>query len=307
MCKILTIINTKESNNKILQDIVDANIDELKQERCGFSVFRDNHTTFHLKEDYGNFAEIAKYNGEKVFCIHSRTSTGGDSNQNGLHLQKSNGWFWGHNGVVGGFAGVKDFSDSYYFFMSLLSKLPIDSPNNPIEKDLIEKSCQDLRFNGKGFLYNPKSQVLQWFCNSPSYITVLDGCLIITTYVLTLKKEEYEYASMLGFEWITSTTETTIPVLYSEKIDDCLLTFHNNIMIGRENVKLQDYGNYNNTNYNNSATVVVKDCRTNLTKKEKKRLKRIEEELDKEDRVNGLVDKDGNYLIRNVYKGSYDE
>lgn len=248
MCKIITIINNKPENTDKINDILSANVSALKVERQGYSVMRDNKSHYFLgPKDYDNMQENIKYKGEKVMCIHSRTSTGGSLDEKGLHLQRTGNWFWAHNGMVTGFSGVKDHSDSYYFFMSLISALKIDEMDKPISKDLIEKACQDLSFGGKGFLYNPKSKILQWFCNAQSYIYLLEDCIIITTYDLNLDVETYEYASILGFSWITKTTTEKIEVIHQETVDDIMLTFQNNQLIGRQNVTLRKYGNYNNT------------------------------------------------------------
>lgn len=317
MCKILTIINTKDSNNKILQDIITANVDDLKSERCGYSVLRHNKADYYLGDnDYKNFANNVKYNGEKVFAIHARTATGGDRDKKGLHLQKRAGWFWAHNGIVSGFSSVKDYSDSYYFFMSLISQARLDKVNNPFPKEIIEKACTDFGFNGKGLMYNPQSDVLQWFCNQASYVYLLDGCIIITTYELSLTIEEYTMASILGFEWITETKTTEIPIIHKEKIDDCLLTFYKSELIQRVDVKLRSY-TYTGGGYNPNLptqTRIIVPGTTNtptgdgyqyLSKRERKKLKRWEKIMaeadaeEKKQKQNGLYDPEtGDYKIR---------
>jgi len=277
MCKILTILNTKSSNNKILQDIIDANISGLKAERCGYSILRENKTDFYLGDkDYNNFDVHAKYNGENMFCIHSRTSTGGDRDQKGLHLQRFGNWFWAHNGVVSGLSNVKDYSDSFYFFRALLSNQKIDNPDEKLSKELIETYCKDLSFHGKGFLWNPKTRIFQWFCNSQSYVYLIDGCIIISTFLLILKKEEYTFSSILGYSWISEVKTTDIEVTFHENIDDVILTFWNNKLIQREKLDTTVRTNYRDT------PIVGVDPYYGLTKRERKEMKRYEKELNKE-------------------------
>jgi len=286
MCKIITIINKNPANNEVIKQVIQGNSEALKMERNGYSVLRNGEASYHLPSEYGAFAENVEYNGEEMFCIHTRTSTGGDSDTKGLHLKNVDGWFWAHNGTVSHFMGVKDYNDSHYFFNSLLQRLEGEEYDNPIGKEAIEKACKDFGFNGKGFLYNHDKKIFQWFCNSFSYIYLLEGTVIITTWDMSTKMYEYDIKNILGFEYYTNVREFTIPFLHTEKIDDTMLTMVDFELIGREKISTRGYtGGYYNR-YNQGATE-IKSPSTNtnsidyrgLTKKERKILNRANKAL----------------------------
>jgi len=295
MCKILTIINTKPENNEVIQKIINANAEGLKQEKSGFSVLRDDKPSYFMDEGYQDFDKNVEYKGEKVFCVHTRTMTSGALDETGLHLQRTAGWFWAHNGVVSSFSRVKDHSDSFHFFSALLSKQPIDRLNQPLSADLIQKTCSDLSFYGKGFLYNPKTEIVQWFCNQRSYIYVLDGCLIITTFELILTVTEESYSQVLGYFWMTNRTTTTIPTLFNTFFDDTLMTFVNFKLVQQIAINTRQY-------YQPPATktyVNGKEIKNNLSRKERRQLAQIEKQMKEEQYGAGfIVDEYGDYLVR---------
>lgn len=294
MCKILTILNTKQENKEIIQDIINANIMGLKTERCGYSVLRQDKTDFYLgQDDYDRFEDNVKYNNENVFCIHTRTSTGGDTDKKGLHLQKFGNWFWGHNGIVGGL-NVKDYSDSFYFFRALLATQKVDLPDAMLSKTVIEKTCKDLNFHGKGFLWNPKSKTLQWFCNSQSWIYLIDGAIIISTWEINLKKEEYSIASVLGYDWVYNVKTVPIEVLHQEHIDDTILTFDDNFLVQREKLDTT-------VSWSNNTPACQYNNYYGMTKKQRKLAKKIEKDLEKDLGKESLIDENGEVIFRRGY------
>lgn len=125
MCKIFLVINKNPKAIKTIKDLVNVNISKLSEEKDGYSIQKNNKTFFYDDSEisYKNMNNNIAYKDEKLFIVHSRTSTAGDDNINGLHLQTLfDDWVFAHNGTIDKFSNVITNSDSYYFFKHLLDR-----------------------------------------------------------------------------------------------------------------------------------------------------------------------------------------
>jgi len=248
MCKVITIINKNKKNTKLINNLLVANLNNLKVERDGYSVLRDGVTSFHLGLcDYQNI----KYAGEETYILHTRTSTGGEAGIGGLHLQNVKGYRFAHNGMVSAYAGFKQKNDSYYFCADLVA-------HKKITKRVIEKEIKICGFNGKGFLYHKKTGDTYIFNNSAIHVYGLENCLIFSSYALETEIKDVEMVEVLGFVHIEeSNYGEKIPFLFEETIDDQFIHFSKGVVLEHQNMEStygfwrnqqnqQNYKNYKN-------------------------------------------------------------
>jgi predicted glutamine amidotransferase len=251
MCKIFLSINKKgELNNKTINQLLNANINDLSMEGDGYSVYRENRTYFYDGEKaYTNILNNLEYRNEEIFIIHTRTKTAGSSGIDGLHLQDIGGWVFAHNGTVNKFAGVLKKSDSFYFFKHLLKRYKNLNAEN------VNKYTQEAGFSGKGVLYNPKEKTLIWFCNTPTQVYILDDAIILTTFKLTTSYTFYDYKTVLGYTWKVAEKRVEIGgIIHHEEIDNIFLKFEDGILKETGKIENRSYyywGNGNNWGNNN--------------------------------------------------------
>lgn len=245
MCKIITVINKNKKNNTIINELLKSNIDQLVQEKDGYSLLRNNKPYYYIGDSgYRNIDKNIQYKGEQVYILHTRTATSIDRSIEGLHLQEIQGWYFAHNGVIGGYHGVQDKSDSYYFFKNYLK-------NHQPSKKILEKEISKRNFNGKAFLYNPKTKNMIFFCNSKSYIYLYKDCLIISTFELSFNKKTIITGSELGYTYIyeIDKSEPIQEPIYSEEIDDTYIKIQDTVKIKTE---LNKYDYTLNYQFNNT-------------------------------------------------------
>lgn len=233
MCKILTIINKNPHNAALLNKFIQANEDALAGEKDGYALYQyhrgvSQRKTFVGEEAYKNIAANIKYVGAELYMVHFRTKTsGGVGGVEGLHLDKiQNRFVYAHNGTVYKYAKEKTKSDSYHFFVNLLSK-ELTTPS-------IEEAIDESFFWGRGFLFDETENRLHVFCNYDVYIYGLPDCLILTSYPLVKTLPSYSSREVLGFPFFVENKNTELPVIGEDTITHSHLVFENGIFIKDE-------------------------------------------------------------------------
>ena len=239
MCKIFLVINKNKEVNQTVSDLVTANITNLSAEQDGYSVFRDDISFFYDTDlAYKNIESNLTYRNEQLYIVHTRTSTGGSQGIAGLHLQTLfKDWVYAHNGIVDKFSGVAKHSDSYYFFKHYLKKY-----KGIVDPETINSHSQDTGFSGKGVLYNKKTKDLYFFNNVAGQITILDDCLILSSYDIETKKKEYEIQTVLGYSWYKEYKEVEISgIVHQSSIDNTYLHFKDGQLIDQAKFENKSY------------------------------------------------------------------
>lgn len=214
MCKIITIINNKPSQISEANEFIKIVAEALTTQQDGMSKYQDGKVYNKLSR-YGE-KEYLIQSPFEVVNIHTRIATGGSREEEGLHNIKIGGYYCSHNGIVGSYAGVKDKSDSYYYFSELMGQ----GKHIP-RLDEIQKLSGDRSFSGKGVIIG--SSELVWYCNQPSYIYRLsDDAIAITSWqVSSTVKRKIEYPA-LGVAFYKESSEV-VELPMDIKVDDIYL------------------------------------------------------------------------------------
>lgn len=209
MCKIVLIVNKNKKNTNKINKILRANTEVLLQEKDGYAILRDGKVDYHYptstydfrkklsyKTNFPRFRKNITYKGEKVYCLHVRTATGGEKGINGLHLQNINGWYFAHNGWVRAYQGVRIKNDSYFFFRNLIKKY-----GDNIEQGVLEEEAERRGFYGRGVLIKDKKIII--FSTQDIFVYGLPDCLIFTSFKLNLIDEDRKkkHLKILGLDF----------------------------------------------------------------------------------------------------------
>jgi len=302
MCKIIVVINKNPKLNSVIKKIVKANVEELAEEKDGYSVFRNSTDTHYIGTNaYDNIEKNLEYKGEYMYIVHTRTTTAGSAGLSGLHLQKMKGGYtYAHNGTVTKYSNVKLNSDSYYFFRHLIAK------NKTITADVVSEEIKNTSFRGKGVLYNYLTNDLYFFNNMIGYVNVLNGCIILSSYDLEKKLNVEKTHSINGYTWKTKGKETAIKgILHSESIDDMYIHFKNGLLVEKKSIpNTSNFSSYSYTMYGNrkwdiekqqwsldeeEKHDIVANAKMDLTEEEKKNILADEELYIKEMISNGFT------------------
>lgn len=240
MCKVLTVIREENANIERIEKFVKAQIADLQGEKSGYSVYRDGKSSFYMGiENYNRdtMYKNIRYSGEKTYICHTRTATGGEMTEKGLHLQKLyEHYVFAHNGTVTKLSDVKDYSDSYHFFKTLTA-----IAEDKVTYDDIEEMVNEFEFNGKGFLVDEKNEELHvWACGysfGGIYITIFEDFIALTSYDPELELKEPKLKTVLGFQFKEAEVKEEFEPLYQEKKDDVYLKMEKHILTTRQELK----------------------------------------------------------------------
>lgn len=221
MCKFICIINKNKNNNTLLKGLVAANVSDLSTQRDGYSTYRDGKQSFHM--EYRDAEANMEYRGESLYMVHARIKTAGELGEGGLHLQRLHKRFvFMHNGSIHKVM-APDKSDSYHFFNDM-----IRAYKGVIDEDKVLCDIQDYGFWGRAVLYDEKEDALHFIATTKLYIYMFDECLVFSSYPLTLKSRIGTVHTVLGFPYVTYTSESVTPI-HETDVDDAYMRFDHGV------------------------------------------------------------------------------
>lgn len=219
---MIVVLNKNPKNNQIIDTLLKTNTELLCAEKDGYSIYRDGEIEHHMT--YGTVTNDMTYKGEKLFVTHFRTSTGGERNENGLHLQRlQNRYIFAHNGVVSQI-NQPTKSDSYHFFDGMVSAY-----GEAIDESYIGMDIADFGFSGRGFLYDEKDEVMHIFSTYIMYIYALPDCLIFATFKLETEVKAYTMKEVLGMPF-KQERKFEIPFLFEDSFYEEYLKFDKGVL-----------------------------------------------------------------------------
>lgn len=109
MCKLLVGINFDKKKNKIVPEIIRAQLDQFDREVDGVACLIVRGSEAEVKKEVDEYDDVYSYllkNAEKadLFGLHTRTATQGLVSQDNCHFYQRGQYIFAHNGFVGGFS-----------------------------------------------------------------------------------------------------------------------------------------------------------------------------------------------------------
>lgn len=226
MCKIIGVVNKNKKNVKKINQILKANLEELKSQPDGAGIVKlGEKITTHYTLDYRTVDDHLKVDqNTRMLLAHFRVATTGQVSLANVHFRAvKNRFYPAHNGIVNKFSGydynpypifnnqnntpVQQTTDSNKFFRRLL--------DGEITYKRTVKLIKKTDFSGRGVVYDRLTDFIYLFSTSEWYYYFLTGAFIFSSYPLTLDYQEKKIRFIYGFPYETAGKQIKIPVRLS--------------------------------------------------------------------------------------------